>query len=286
MKILFYSFMFTCCIATVSSCKKTKDTPAPVTTTPNQHTTTPPATTKDTSTSHSSDMRTALNKKWNVGNSTARITTDPAASDYVSFEFNAAGNYFIVMADKSLVSGTFTVSSIDSIVTLFNANSTTSQYGVLSIKEITDTKLVFKLTLNTSSNPVSISTSAATTTIPAATSQAVNATDSLTKTWNITQRATSAGTVDVSTSGGYGHVTFTQYGTFWTETYNGQNVTQQNGQWIWSDATQMAICTSSSDTAPDCSSPMRVSFDGKGNLILNYIITGQGAVTDYYSPLK
>jgi|GEM_PF-6299577 hypothetical protein len=274
MRILFYSIIFA---AVICSCKKKSDTPTPAPTNTNNNNTTTPV-----------DLRTGLNKKWVIGSSTSRIASAPSASDYVSFEFNAEGNYFIVKADKSLLTGTFTLNTADSIVTLFNTNSSTSQYATLSISDITTTQLIFKLTLNGSSTPIALNTTAVAPANPAPTSQAVNSTDSITKTWDMYQRVVGTTTTTLTGTGYYAHVTFTQSGTFWTETNTGQNssIENSNGSWKWSDATQMQICTAAPDSTLNCNNPMRVAFDGQGNLILNYTLAGQGSVTEYYSPLK
>ncbi|HSY62874.1 MAG TPA: hypothetical protein VK796_13410, partial [Cytophaga sp.] len=129
MKQFFYLILLSFCLVSIHACKKNSDVPAPA------------------NNSGPINITTALNKKWSTSTSTARIATDPAASDYLSFEFNASGNYFIIKADMSLLSGTFTLNTADSIVTLFNGTSTTSQYGTLKINSITTTQLIFQLTL-------------------------------------------------------------------------------------------------------------------------------------------
>jgi hypothetical protein len=266
MKILFYSVLLTCSMAVIYSCKKKSDTPAPATNT------------------KPVDMRTGLNKKWNTGNSTSRVAVGAVANDYVSFEFNATGKYYIIMADKSLLSGTFTLNTVDSLVTLFNANSTTSQYGTLTISSITDLTLTFKFTLNGTSSPIAINTTAAPVTIATATGIAANQTDSLAQAWSLTRYTQGASTYDLTGTTAYANIVLTTSGTYWTEVYDGSTAVQTNtGQWIWSDATQTRICTSSTNAVPNCSTNSQtVTFDANGNLILTTTPTGQATTTYYY----
>ncbi|MGN6645219.1 MAG: hypothetical protein ACTHJT_01710 [Cytophaga sp.] len=215
-------------------------------------------------------MAKTLNKRWTTTTSNSRTTADPTASDYVSFEFNSSGNYYIIKADKSMISGTYTLNTVDSLVTLFNGSSATSQYGTLNIEEITDTKLIFRLTLPTVATPIDISTTAITTSVGSSSGTSVNNTTKIAKSWKV-DTYTSNNTTYTITAPMYAYVVFTENGTYWTETYNGPGTTVQlsNGQWKWSDATQTNVCTVMTDTTPDCSgSATSISFDGDNNLIM------------------
>ena len=269
MKHLFYLILLSLCLTSLNACKKNDDSPAPA----NNNT--------------GNDIATKLNKKWSTGNPTSRTTVDPTASDYVSFEFNASGNYYIVKADKSLISGTFTLNTADSIVTLFNGSSSTSQYGTLSIKEITDTKLIFKLTLPTVTTPIDINTTAVTSSVGGSSGNSANTTAKLAKAWKMDSlRQGSMTTVLPNTM--YAHFVLTEGGTYWTETYNGPGTTVAivSGQWKWSDDTNTKICGSSTDTAPDCSADQStISFTAAGNLIMSSTPAGQTTKTYYFSIL-
>lgn len=267
MKHLFYLIILSFCIVSFHSCKKA-DSPAP-------------------SNNNQADMATMLNKKWSTGNSTSRTSVDPAAADYVSFEFNSQGQYYIIKADKSLLMGNYTLNTADSIVTLFNGSSTTSQYGTLSISEITATTLIFKLTLPTFP-AIDINTTAVTTSVGTSSNPSVNNTAKICKAWKVDTYVVGTATYNIAAPM-YAHIVFTENGTYWTETYNGPGTSVQtnSGRWKWSDATQTKICTSSTDTDPVCStsSGADISFDANGNLITSTNPTGQATNTYYYSIL-
>ena len=265
MKHFFYLILLSFCLTFITSCKKHTDAPAP---------------------SNKADIAAMMNKKWSTSIPAARTATDPTASDFASFEFNASGNYFIIMADKSMVTGTFTVHTADSIVTLFNGSSTTSQYGTLSISSITATQFVFQLTLNATVTPIDISTVAVTTSVGTSSDPSVNNTTKLARSWKVDTyiQGTSSYTI---TAPLYAYAVFTENGTYWTETYNGTGTAIKNsGQWKWTDATQTQICTSSTDVAPVCSgSGASITFDSNGNLIMSSTPTGQSTTTYYFSEL-
>lgn len=279
MKILLYSMFFTFGLLSFSSCKKNSDTPAPTPTpvvTPNPKPTNPT----------NKDLKTSLNKKWVTGNSNSRIAANSSTTDYLSFEFNNDGNYYIIKADLSLISGTFSLNSIDSVVTCFNGNSTTSQYGTLKISEITETKLVFTLLLANSTTPVAISTTASTSSVGTPSNGNTDNTKTIAKSWSLDHRTQGTTTITLTGTALYAHVILTENGTYWTESYDGIKITTANGIWQWSDATQTQICTSATSAAPDCTtSGSSVSFDSNGNMILTHTPAGQPTMTDYYIPL-
>ncbi len=257
------------CMTFITSCKKNTDTPAP------------------TNNNGTTNISTELNKKWSTSAATSRISTDAAASDFASFEFNAAGNYYIIKADKSLLSGTFTLNTADSIVTLFNGSSTTSQYGTLKINSISATQFIFKLTLNATVTPIAISTTAVTTSVGGSSSNSVNTTAKLAKAWKMDSLRQGSTTTAIPNTM-YAHFVLTEGGTYWTETYNGPGTTVAivSGQWKWSDNTNTKICGSSTDVAPDCSGdPSTISFTANGNLIMSNTPTGQATKTYYFSIL-
>lgn len=271
MKQLFYLTLLSFCLTFATSCKKNSEAPAPATNNNNGTT----------------NIATALNKKWSTSAPTARIATDPTASDYASFEFNASGNYYIIKADKSLLAGTFTVNTADSIVTLFNGSSTTSQYGTLKISSISATQLIFKLTLNATPTPIDISTTAVASSVGSSSSNSANTTAKLAKAWKMDSlRQGSITTALPSTM--YAHFVLTEGGTYWTETYNGPGTTVSivSGQWKWSDNTNTKICGSSTDVVPDCSGDQStISFTAAGNLIMSSTPAGQTTKTYYFSIL-
>jgi hypothetical protein len=250
MKLLFYFIIF-CLI--VISCTKSKDNPAPSSSTSNKN-------------NSSSNLLDSILKKWDVSStSSTRTASSTTTVQYKSFEFTKDSLYIITTATDSVISGTFTLNSIDSVITLLN-------YGVLHILKITNTTFQFTLILN--SKPASVISVEATPATPVATNTGDTTTNKITRSWKLVKETVNgventAETSALSNGAVYAHVTFTEYSTFYTELYNGSgNATKASGVWQWAaPGIQNRMCTA--DSLPiSCSNNFGVSFDSSGKLLI------------------
>jgi hypothetical protein len=249
MKQLFYFIIF-CLI--VASCTKSKDNPAPSS-----------SSNKNNSTSILLDF---ILKKWNVSStSSTRTASSTSTIQYKSFEFTKDSLYIITTSTDSIISGKFTLNSIDSVITLTN-------YGVLHILQIANTGIQFTLILN--SKPTSVISVAAAPATPIVPSTTDTTTNKITRSWKLVKETVNgventAETTALSNGSVYAHVTFTEYSTYYTELYNGSgNVAKASGVWQWTaPGVQNRMCTA--DSLPiSCSNNFGVSFDTSGKLLI------------------